>query len=631
MALGAVALGAVVDLLAIRADLDQGRRQLDQLDLDTLRSQGLEGALDRAADSLDSAADRAASSPFLRLVGAVPVLDDQVHAIRDLTGAADELGGEARITGARVAAAIERAGEAPGARIELLDVVSEELDRVQDVATRIDIGAGGALLPPLRAARNDVGDALASVPERLAPLRLQVAALRDLLAGPSSYLVVVGNNAEMRAGAGMPLSAGLAAIAGGEIDLGSFESTVSELYAREPTGPYNSQVPAILRRTYPRWNLGRDFAETSVIPHFPVTAPMYADIAADTQGWRVDGVLHIDAMALAELLAVVGPVEIDGTLFTAETAPQLVLNQPYIDYDSLSERPDRLEAQSQLANALFDAVEDREVDLLDVVAALQRSAEGRHLMAWSRDPVLQDLFRSFGAAGAVGPAETLVSFQNTGANKLDWYIEPTVAAEVEPLEDEWLVTLEATVPNPADIVTSDYIDGTLRGLEGGTHRVLVTAQTPAHATDLFIDSHPVTEHGSDGVSKVIGTRVTIPRGESSTVTIRYRLPAEARALRVVPSARVRPVPWTVNGRSYDDDVRFVAPLGRFPEPAAARAMAASWAAVLVALVALGFLAAGARTAAPSARAIRMARVDTTTGAVLFVIAFVLGVAGALLG
>src|SRR3546814_2815555 len=120
-------------------------------------------------------------------------------------------------------------------------------------------------------------------------------------------------------------------------------------------------------------------------------------------------------MALAALLEVVGPVEIEGVEYTAQTAPQLVLNEPYLAFDTLDERYERLAAQSNLAGALFEAIQSRDIDPLDLVATLQEAAAGRHLMVWSRDPVLQELLGEFGVQGAIGPFEPLVSFLNPEA------------------------------------------------------------------------------------------------------------------------------------------------------------------------------------------------------------------------
>ena len=194
-------------------------------------------------------------------------------------------------------------------------------------------------------------------------MEAQVRALRDLLQGPSSYLVMVGNNAEMRAGAGMPLQVGVAAIGKGDIELSDFKAATSELFTTHPTGRYNAHIPPELSRTYPNWLLGEDFPETAVIPDFPRTAPIFADIAADTQGWMTDGAIDIDAIALADLLRVVGPIDLYGVEYTAKTAPQLVLNQVYLAYDE-SGADARRDAQSKLAQALFDAIQSRDVDLL---------------------------------------------------------------------------------------------------------------------------------------------------------------------------------------------------------------------------------------------------------------------------
>lgn len=625
---GLLVLGGAVELLRIRADVEAGKDRLDQLDLDTVRRLGIEDTLTGAADRIDRAAWRAETSPVLDALTFVPGVDTQVGAVRDLTGAAEQLGDAARDTGARISTGLDRAGGEPAARVELLDLVLAELDRIEALAGDVDLGSQAGVVPPLRDARADLAESLGEVPARFGDLRSQLGALRRLLAGPTSYLVVVGNNAEMRTGAGMPLSAGLATIASGDIELGEFESTVSEMYVEVPTGEFNADIPEALAQTYPRWNIGRDFPETAVVPSFPTTAPMYADMAADTQGWQTEGVVHVDAMALAALLEVVGPVEIEGIEYTAETAPQLVLNEPYLAFDTLDERDERLEAQSNLAGALFEAIQSRDIDPLDIVATLQDAAAGRHVMVWSRDPVLQELFTDFGVNGEIGPFDTLVSFLNTAANKLDWYIDPQIEVDAEPLSsDEWLVDLTATIENPDGVRTSGYADGLIPELAGGTHRTLLLVHLPAFAAELDMPGEEVTERGHDGTSKVIGTRFTIPRGETREVTVRFRLPREINGLAVQPSARVDPVAWVVEGQQFDDDVPFIATFGEFPEDDGARG-ALTVAGALVGLAGAGFAAMVSRRPLDiDASARRRRNVDLLTGVGLTALAVLLAVGG----
>jgi Protein of unknown function (DUF4012) len=625
---GLLVVAGAVELLRIRADLEAGKDRLDQLDLDTVRRLGIEDTLAGAADRIDRASWRAHTSPLLDTLAVVPGLGTQIGAVRDLTVAAEELGDAARETGERISAGLDRAGGEPAARVGLLDLVLAELDRIEALAGAVDLGPGDGLVPPLRRARSDLVESLDEVPDRFVDVRRQLGVLRRLLAGPTSYLVVVGNNAEMRTGAGMPLSAGLATIARGDIELGEFESTVSEMYAEVPTGEFNSNVPEELRETYPRWNIGRDYPETAVIPSFPTSAPMYADMAADTQGWQTEGVVHVDAMALAALLEVVGPVDIEGVEYTAETAPQLVLNEPYLAFDTLEERDERLAAQSNLAGALFEAIQSRDIDPLDIVATLQEAAEGRHLMVWSRDPVLQELFADFGVHGAIGPFDTLVSFLNTAANKLDWYIDPSIEVDAEPLSSgEWLVELTATIENPDGIRTSDYADGLIPELAGGTHRTLLLVHLPAFATDLDMPGEQVTERGDDGTSQVIGTRFTIPRGETREVTVRFRLPREINGLAVQPSARVDPVEWRVEGQGFDDDEPFIATFGEFPEDTGARG-ALTVAGALAGLAGAAFAALVSRhPVATGSGALRRRNVDLLTGLGLAGLAVLLAVCG----
>ncbi len=629
LALASVVLvGAVVDLLHIRSDLDAGRARLDHLDLDTIRSQGIEGAIDGAADHLTAAHRRADHSPFLAALAPLPVVGDQVHAIRDLSGAADELGGEARTTGTRIASALDRASTAPAARIDLLDTVLAELDRIEGVAAHLDVGAHGHLLGPLADARASIEHSLGEVPDKLAPVQAQVRALRDLLQGPSSYLVMVGNNAEMRAGAGMPLQVGVASIGKGDIELSDFKAATSELFTTHPTGRYNAHIPPELSRTYPNWLLGEDFPETAVIPDFPRTAPIFADIAADTQGWVTDGAIDIDAIALADLLRVVGPIDLYGVEYTSETAPQLVLNQVYLAYDE-SGADARRDAQSKLAQALFDAIQSRDVDLLDLVDALQTAAEGRHLMAWSRDPVLEDLFSSFGADGAISPFQTLVSLQNTSANKLDWYVYPTVDVTAEPVDDGWSVTLTTTVHHPDRKLTVPYIEGPF--LPDGEHRALLTVQVPEFVDNLQMPGEQVTESGDDGKSLVIGTRFVVARGETRTVVTRFHVPRRFGALAVAPSARARPVAWTVNGAGYDDHAAFVASFGPYPNaPNHPAWQIVAIIAVLVAAAGTVTIANGTRRPIADPRTARLVQIDNVTGVALCTIGFAVAVAACIL-
>ena len=185
-----------------------------------------------------------------------------------------------------------------------------------------------------------------------------------------------------------------------------------------------------------------------------------------------------------------------GETYTAENAAQLVLNEAYIQFDTLDQRAERISLQSQLANALFDNIQTRSVDLLGVIQALDTAAKGRHLMAWSPDADLEDLFTSFGASGAVTPVGTLVSFQNVAANKLDWFLEPSVDVAVRPApaDRSWVVTLPRHNRKPCP------------GTDVGLHRRQLPRPPERHASHA-VERPPPTRRVRHRAGRPRGHRV----------------------------------------------------------------------------------------------------------------------------
>jgi hypothetical protein len=542
-------VGALVDLLRIRHDLDAGRAALSGLELETL-GEGLVPTVGGAAAHLSEADGVADRSPFLAAVGVLPGVRDQIEGLRDLTEVTEQLGEAADDAARAIDVDLERAGSEPSARVDLLDTVLAELDRIEEVVADVDVGAQGELLGPLADARRRVVAELESVPDRLDEARGYLQGMRRLLAGPSSYLLLGANNAEMRGGAGMPLSAGVVTIRDGDIDFGEF-TQLSGLRFGEPPVSF----PSAWLETYRRWRFGRSYLETAVSPNFTVTGPMYRAMAHHAGFGQVDGVLEVDAVALRELLDVIGPVEMDGVTYDSSNVEQKVLNESYITFNNADERGDRVEVQSQLAKRIFDAFKERDVPVSALATALRRAAEGRHLLASSADPDVQALWESIGADGSLLPSGLMVTAQNVAANKLDWYIDPKVTLNVLPgLDGSWRARLTVTITNPVPERTSAYIDGFYDGLTNGTHRTMVAVYLPEEAYEIHSLDLPFTEGGDDPPLQMWAKRFEIPRGETRRVALEFRLPPDHTAVAILPSGRVRPVEYEVNGVKLDDSV-----------------------------------------------------------------------------
>lgn len=553
VAVGAVGLvlvvGAVVDVVRLRGHLYQGRDALTSVGLDSLDT-GLVPTMDAAADEMAAARSIAHDSPFLSILGVLPGVGSQVGALRDLTEVADQLGSEARTTAATINVDLDAAGKDASERVTLLDTVLSELDRIEAIIDDIDLGADGWLLPPLADARTDVAEKLDEVPGRLAEARTYAGGIRQLLAGPTRYFVMAGNNAEMRAGAGMPLSGGVVTIENGDIEFGAFQPLAYKRFGSPPV-----EYPKGWDATYRRWLFGRSFPQTAVSPNFRITGPMYGIMAEALGFGPVDGVIQVDAVALAYLLLAIGPVEMDGVTYDAYNVAEKLLNESYLSYATLDERSDRLDLQSKLAAAIFEAFKVREVPVTSLASAMQDAAVGRHLLASSKDSRVQNLWESAGADGAIPDDGLMVTVQNLGGTKLDWFVQPSTTLNmVRSIDGSWKARLTVAVKNPVPPPdkTNAYIEGSFSYDKKGTHSAMVAVYLPKAAYSVRSIDFETSDLGSDPPLQMIATRIQVPRGETVRTGYEFRLPADVDTATLLPSGRVWAMPVTVNDRYYDD-------------------------------------------------------------------------------
>ena len=76
----------------------------------------------------------------------------------------------------------------------------------------------------------------------------------------------------------------------------------------------------------------------------------------------------------------------------------------------------------------------------------------------------------------------------------------------------------------------------------------------AEGADLFLS-------GEDGPTRLIGTKVGLGRGGSTTVTLGFDLPTSESTIEVLPSARVPAVVWTAGDSTWKDKKPHTVELG----------------------------------------------------------------------
>lgn len=539
------ALGA----LAARAGADQVR----DLELATGVGEVLDGDLDgRLADARDEfdTADRLLGNPVLTPFRVLPVVGRQLRSAGALAGAG------ARVLDAATSAMVVLRSEvgdgtprSGGGRVDSLERLRAELRSVDQVLAAVDLGPSEALFGPLREARAEVVAKVIDARRRTADVLLIADAAQRLLEGPSRYLVLAGNNAEMRVGSAMVLSVGTVQVEDGRIRVADQFAPAGDIVLPQPVG-----LPPEQAALWGWSTLGSDFRSLSLSGRFPVNAEIAARMWSASGRGQVDGVLMLDVEGLASLLRVTGPVDVDGRTIEADGVVSFLTREQYGDQarDDLEANEERRDRLRVLAEAALEELGDASIDLRALLEELRDARDGRHLLAWAREPEVQRGWRAMDVHGELSARSLLVGLANFDNSKLDPYVQVTSEASARRDGTDALVDIRIEVAYSAP----EGLPGYVVGLDDGdTYRGLVSVHLPEEASEVSLagfDGRAAV--GRDGRTGVVAARVDVERGGTRSGELRFRIPASAlRAVRILPSARVPPVTWELGGTVRTDD------------------------------------------------------------------------------
>jgi hypothetical protein len=288
-------------------------------------------------------------------------------------------------------------------------------------------GIRGTALTEMRPVRASV-DAIAEI----APV-LPSALGAD---GPRRYLVAIGNQAEMRASGGAPLTLVMVEFNQGEISIPVKGQTSTQLFP-----PLNAPVTWFGPGPNPFFPGNARFAPFVVTNTHPNYVYSAQEMAASWTGGgypRVDGVVFLDLTAIGAVLNATGPVEsaVYGTV-TGDQLGQILLVDAYATFGQ-EEADQRQAANQQLLDELMARLLSGD-DLVNVAQAIASTVPGRHFQVWMREPRLQQLSMDAGAAGYVADLKigdwSAVYTQNGNQSKVDVFQQRNTLMQVSLRED----------------------------------------------------------------------------------------------------------------------------------------------------------------------------------------------------
>lgn len=466
-----------------------------------------------------AAAREAANDPIWNLAGAVPILGSNFSAIREVAVAASEVAHGTAKPLLRVVGALNWEALTPVDGKLSLEPLETSSPTIVSAATTVELTHSRLQAIDKRNLVSEVATPLAETTAKLDALRSGLRAAADVskvlpaMMGTNearNYLVLIQNNAEVRATGGLPGSLALVRVDDGFIEL---VNQISGSDMGRFTPPV--EVEKVQTQIYST-RLGTFISDVNLTPDFPTTARTAKAMWEHRYGGSIDGVLAIDPIVLKHILEASGPIPLPDSqslatskglpaALTANNVVKTILSDVYLNLDT-NEAQDAYFAGA--SEEIFNSLASGKASGPAMLRALGKSYEEDRLHLWSDHQNDQKILSTTGLGGAVsgpyvGGAAFGVYFNDGTGAKMDYYVRRSVqlievCTNNEYAEFKVRVTLTNTAP--ADAATSlpaAVTGGGVFGVPAGTVQTNVVVYGPSQS---YVDTAV-----RDGASDTFGS------------------------------------------------------------------------------------------------------------------------------
>ncbi len=545
-------VGAGVQLYRAQGYAASGQKTISDIQARTAPLVDLDGPLItdlRAAGHDFGTARSILRGVWLAPLRIAPVLGRQLRAIEGMLSAGQQISTWSAGAAESAQNMFEHEWHTPSDRPAVLREFGTLALQTSDKIKAIDLGPNEALVSPVASLRDHMQSRISAAAEDLVNTVTVANGMAHFLQGPSQYVVFAANNAEMRAGSGMLLSAGLLQANNGEVILGDMQP-VEELNPTTNAPPLSQELNSLWGWLTP----ASEYRNLATVPNFPTTANLAAQMWAAKSGQQVDGVLVMDPQALRAVLRVTGPVHFRHGEMSASRVLDYVLHEQYLRPQGKRHREERRDDLGAIAHATLNAVNSGKWNPSRMCMALVSAAQGRHILAWSSDSEQEAAWRAGGVSGEVKSNSLSVSLLNRAGNKLDYFQDVKAQLDITKLAKDASGRLKVTIHNRAPVGEPSYVIGPHKdsGVGEGVYLGIFSVNFPTWVRDIKMDPQlkPVSA-GPVGNSYQSSAWFQIARGETKTITVDFVLP-KSGVLRVDSSSRIPPIKWTFGKDSWND-------------------------------------------------------------------------------
>ena len=441
-------------LMDVRPEADAAQADLS-LAQDSIKAKDIDAAKAHVASARTHVAE--ASSRVNGIGGDVwrwiPVAGGAVRDARHLVDALDQATSIAEIGTEIYPEVMESDSLVQNTQVDL-----EQLDKILTAVNKAGdhLHAAAADLDAVKGDTPFVGDAVLAARDtaraRIDPLRATydeaapvLDALPDVLGadGDRTYIVSIMNPAELRDSGGATLTLAPMTMHDGKVEFG--ETVTNEDIAQ--TGEY-IKWPKV--KGNPFHSPGKTRVMNATFsPYWSQSGEEMLRAWEVRFGQKCDGVVAVDLQALARLMALTGPVQVEGVGELNSGNLVEVLAGSYDKYDS----PDARKAINAAVVPAFREKLFAGGQFAEKFQILADAANGRHFAMYFRDDRLEKAFQHRGLAGDLSSTDhdyLGVFTQNVNASKADYWQHRIIDSDVKLAADGSAdVTLTVTVQNPS--------------------------------------------------------------------------------------------------------------------------------------------------------------------------------------
>lgn len=398
-------------------------------DVSQLRDADTMNAAIEQAQVHASAAKEIADGALWRVASYVPVLGDDVTAVRGMVDVVDGMVGETLPSLASTVQTLMNSGLSGGGEgqlnlqpiVDAQDGFTKVNELVQQQADAIN-----ALPQPhvgvVRSVYEQGKEQINKVADMLDQVNGMVQAMPKLLGqdGPRTYLLVAQTTSEQRSGGGLVGSLGTMQVDNGNISVGEFHSNKEFVALGESaTAEEHDVFSGPLYFSF-------DVRDLFAVPDFSRTAEMLNTVWQRSEyACDIDGVIAIDPLFIQEMVRINGDITLDnGQVLTGDNTAEFMLNGIYKAFD-----PDTQDVYFEyVASAVMDgAFSNMTMDkMMQIAQAMGTLAEGRHFYAYTFHEDEAEYFQGAGFAKNAPDSETDpevgIYMNEQNASKLGWYL-----------------------------------------------------------------------------------------------------------------------------------------------------------------------------------------------------------------